>query len=93
MVDIQAVQPPGDPAHHVWSLFGEKVSRRIGPGRDVLLAAQPLLLPMDAITDDSHDPAHESEDEHPGRSHQYDRRHAPHPGWWAGDPVPANGTV
>jgi len=81
MVDIQAVQPPGGPTHHVRGLLGEKVIWRIGPGPDALLAAQPLLLPMDAITDDSHDPGHGPEHEHPGRSHQHDRRHAPHP-WW-----------
>ena len=87
MVDIQAVQLPGGPAHYVRGSLGEKAFRRSRPGPGVLLAATPLLLSMDAVTGDSHDPGHDPEDEHPGRSHQYDRRHAPHPRW-AGDPVP-----
>ena len=91
-MDIEAVQPPGGPAHHVRGLHGDKVFRRVRPGRGVLLVAKPLLLPMDAITGESHGPGHGREDEHRGRRHPYDRCHAPHPGQ-AGDPVPASGTV
>ena len=85
MVDIQAVQPPGGPAHQVRGLLGEKVFRRIRPGPGVLLVAKPLPLLMDAITGDSHGPGHDPEDQQPGRSYQHDRRHAPHPGWALSD--------
>ena len=39
MADIQAVQPPGGPAHQVRGLLGEKMFRHRGPGPGVRLVA------------------------------------------------------